>query len=83
MDGNIAFTEDIKWIELTQQKFFAHKHAKNVPTQIVGFYRPERASKNNIKDKSNNSFDYPMMEYFFMAAGRGTVFLIDYIKAIN
>jgi len=40
MDGNIAFSEDIKWIELILQNKFVHKYAKDRPPQIVGFYRP-------------------------------------------
>ena len=45
MDGNMALTEDIKWIELILQNKFVHKYAKDIPPQIVAFYRPEHTSE--------------------------------------
>ena len=42
MDGNMAISEDIKWIEFILQNKFVQKYGKDVPPQIVGFYRSER-----------------------------------------
>jgi hypothetical protein len=43
MDGNMAISEDIKWIESILQNKCVHKYGKDVPPQIVGFYRSEHS----------------------------------------
>ena len=78
-----ALTEDLRWIEEVYDNPYVNRLDRSYPTEVVGFFDPEKSSERvrKLTDEPVNApfkmiRPYPALLPSFLAAKKGARFLI-------